>query len=137
MRKRIGIGAGCLWVFLCSGGSAQTGGINLDANTRAEIENGMDEQISLINHKAPIDAGPQQKLLRAARHGEIVVYTYELTIGQECQATTPRYIQRIVDGVIDPNKETHKTRGVLLLDAGYELNHVWYDQKATSSQAFW
>jgi hypothetical protein len=87
MRKRIGIGAGCLWVFLCSGGSAQTGGINLDANTRAEIENGMDEQISPINHKAPIDVGPQQKLLRAARHGEIVIYTYELTIGQEAQAS--------------------------------------------------
>src|SRR5436190_14815632 len=122
MRKRIGIGAGCLWVFLCSGGSAQTGGINLDANTRAEIENGMDEQISLINHKAPIDVGPQQKLLRAARHGEIVIYTYELAVGQEGQATTPQYIQRIVDGVINSNcKENQDTR--MLLDAGYELKH--------------
>jgi hypothetical protein len=128
MRRRIGIGAGCLWVFLSSGGPAQAGSINLDANTRTEIESGMDEQISLINRKAPIDVGPQQKLLRAARHGETVVYTYELTVGQEGQATTPQYIQRIVDGVINSNcKENQDAR--MLLDAGYELKHVWYDQK--------
>src|SRR5438046_2611313 len=90
----------------------------------------MDEQISLINHNAPINVAPQQKLLRAARHGETILYTYELTVGQEGQATTPQNIQRIFEKLIKSNcKENKDTR--LLLDAGYELKHVWYNQKGT------
>jgi hypothetical protein len=122
--------ASVLGVILSCGGQVQAGSINLDASTRAEVESGMDEQIALINHNSPIEVAPQQKLISATRHGELVIYTYELAGGGAGPATAPQSIQMIADEVIKSNcKERKDTR--LLLDVGYELKHVWYDQKGT------
>ena len=127
MWRLTGVGAGLLGVILSCGGQGQADTIDLDANTRAAVEKGMDEQIALINRSAPIAVAPHQKLISAARHGEVFLYRYELTL-EPGGSATPKFIKMIADDVIKSNcKENKDTR--VLLDLGYELKHVWYDQQ--------
>ena len=78
-----------------------------------------------MNKQMPIEVDAITKLTRVARSGMLVTYTYEIAIAASRwnEETRKFASQRAIKGNCIDIQETR-----MLLDAGYNLRHVFFDQ---------